>query len=634
MSLYKTKQRSIIGISVIPFLLLLTYTLATALPIYAKKHKQNIASARSYAPLLEQYEQAKHMYKEGSYAEAKLLFDALKKLHHDTPLAPYIYFYYALAAYYNGEKELATQNFAWIHLQFPLWNKQNETLYWCAQCKFEEGKFYEALTLLSLIQDKRMSEAILKVKKYFLKKIEDCDYLQALVAHFPNEPIIKQILYKKAAHQAYITQDFSLVHALANQYNFRNYAYDPLRNLKSKRKDSYRVAVFFPFFVEELNYESCTDQFVIDLYQGIKAAIEELAQEGVAITLFSFDTKNNPKVTADLLAQEEMKCMDLIIGPLYPSTIPLVASFAKKHKINFVNPISTNSSIISGNPFAFLFQPSLEACAQKAAWLTLSDIRMKLIAHPCIAVFYGTAREDVLQAELYRQIIEQELGRDVDFVLQFSNNNTIKDFFDKIGKSEEEEEAVNEEGVEKQEEKHLDLKNITHIYVPSQHEMLVSSVVNLPFKLDIHPHIVGHEQWVKKEIINLNQLKKLPIFFLAPSYIDFNKPALTAFREKFFEKTAHQSNYYNYVGYEMMLFFGKMLATYGIYFQKEWENVDHAGILFQGVHYGKHHSNQRVPVLRFNQSRFIVQYSPESTDFQDAVISNPNEISPSSEPKL
>ncbi|WP_339043801.1 hypothetical protein [Cardinium endosymbiont of Tipula unca] len=603
--MYKTKQKSPIGIYIMPFFLLLTYVLAIAVPVYAKKNKQNIASAHSYRPLLEQYEYAKHIYKEGNYAEAKLLFNALKELCHGTSLAPYIYFYYALSAYYNGEKELASQNFSWIRLHFPLWNKQNETLYWCAQCKFEKGKLNEALTLLALIQDKRMSESMLRLKKHFLKKTEDLDCLQELVSHFPNETIIKQILYKKAARQAYITQDFSLVDALAKQYSFRRYLYDPLRTLKSKPKDSYRVAIFSPFFVEELNYESCTDQFVIDLYQGIKVAIEELSQEGVAITLFSFDTKNNPKVTTDLLAQEEMQYMDLIIGPLYPATIPLVATFAKKHKINFVNPISTNSSIINGHPFAFLFQPSLETCAQKAAWLTLSDIRTKLVAHPCIAVFYGTAREDVLQAELYKRIVKRELGRDVDFFLQFSNNNAIKDFFDKVGKAEEVEGVASEEEEAKQEEKQLDLKNITHIYVPSQHDMLVSSVVNFPFKLEIQPHIVGHEQWIKKEIINLNQLKKLQIFFLAPGYIDFNRPALTTFRERFFEKTAHPSNYYNYVGYEMMLFFGKMLATYGIYFQKEWENVYHTGMLFQGVHYGKHHSNQHIPVLHFSQNKFI-----------------------------
>lgn len=612
MNLYKRKQKSVIGIYIVFLLYVLTCLFVTARPIYAKKSTKTAVNTKHYAPLLEQYEQAKHLCKKNNYADAKRSFDVLKQVCSDTPLCPYVHFYYALSAYYNGEKALAKQSFSWIHLQFPSWNKQNETLYWCARCNFEEEKYNDAFTLLSLIQDKKMVDAIAKMKKYFIKKIENLDYLQELASHFPNESMIKQTLYKKAARQAYITQDFSLVHSLAAQYHFKHYIYDPLRNLKSKRKDAYRVAVFFPFLVEEINYTSCTDLFVIDLYQGIKIAIEELAQEGIAIKLFSFDTKNNAKVTADLLAQEKMQYMDLIIGPLYPSTIPLVATFAKKHKINFVNPISTNSSIINNNPFAFLFQPSLETCAQKAAWLTLRDIATKQIEHPCIAVFYGKEREDLLQAELYKQVIEQELGRKIDFFLQFSTPNEIKDFFCNLGKGkkDEAEEVTAEETREIEEQEkinHLDLERITHIYLPSQHKMLVSSVLSFPFKFNIHPYIIGHEQWIKQEIITLNQLKRLKIFFLAPGYIDFNRSALTTFRKKIFKKTAHQANDYNYIGYEMMLFFGKMLSTYGIYFQKEWENMHYTGVIFQGAYYGKYHSNQHIPILCFNNNNFIVQ---------------------------
>lgn len=453
----------------------------------------------------------------------------------------------------------------------------------------------------SLVASQGTSQSVVQMKKYFLKQIEDNACLQELAEKFSDDPIIKTILLKKVARQAYITQDFSLLNRLKEQYNLANYIYDPLKRLQSKRKDSYRVAVLLPFFVEELDYEACSDQFVIELYQGIQLAIEALAKEGIVINLFTFDTKRNAVVTKALLEQEAMPYMDLIIGPLYSDTIPLVTAFAQKHKINLVNPISDNAAITQGNEFAFLFQPDLETYAQRAADLTLSDIYSKSMEEPFIGVFYGTEQKDVLQATLYKHRVEEQLGRNLDLFVQLSTQTIIKDFFDQAGKQEE---AENMESPEKVEDR-LDLRKLTHIYIPSQDAFLISNVISLCLKLGIKPQVIGHEQWIKKEILNVNQLKKLPILFLSPNYIDYSRPAVSAFREKFFEKNAIEPSEKSYIGYEMMLFLGRMLARYGTFFQKEWKNMYYSGIIFQGIFYGKYHSNQHIPVLRFAKDRFV-----------------------------
>jgi len=559
--------------------------------------KPNLGMPDRHAKLLlAQYEAAKTVYKTEAYAEAKSLFDQLRKIEH--PLSPYIHFYYGLAAYHNGEKEIAHQTFLEIQAKFPAWNKQNEIHYWCAQCSFEEGRFEEALDALALIKDKHMAESVLRIKKFFLKRIEDNAYLQALIEKFPNDPIIKTILHKKVAREAYLRQDFSLINQLKKKYNFADYIYDPLKNVKSNRKTAYDVAVLLPLFVNELDYEACTDQFVIELYQGIQLAVERLAQDGIVINLFTFDTKRSVEVTKALLAQKAMAYMDLIIGPLYPDTIPLVAAFAKKHKINLVNPISDNATITHSNPFAFLFQPDLETCAQRAAALTLNDIYGKATAEPCIGVFYGMEQKDILQATLYKDKVEQQLGKSIDLFVQLSDK-TIKNFLkDSTNQGEE-------KNLENTEQTQLDCTKLTHIYVPSQDELVVSNVISLCLKLGIKPQIIGHEQWIKKEILNIYQLRRFPILFLSPNYVDYSRPALAIFRRNFFEKNGTKPNEKSYVGYEMMLFFGRMLGDYGPYFQKKWENIYYSGVIFQGVSYGKHHANQHIPVLRFAKDKFV-----------------------------
>lgn len=598
MRLYTKKARTAINVHL--FLLLLWPPLgATA----AAKCKVRLGISDRHAQLLlAQYEAAKKVYKAKDYAEAKSLFNRLRKVHHPSSLSPYIHFYYALAAYHNGEKATARQAFLEIQAQFLDWNKRNEIHYWCAQCSFEAGDFAEALASLALIEDKHMAQPVLQMKKYFLKQIKNDASLQELIKRFPDDPIIKDILHKKVAQQAYLTQDFSLLHRLKQQYNFSDYIYDPLKQLTSKHKTAYDVAVFLPFFVDELNYAACTDQFVIELYQGIQLAIERLAQEGIVVNLFAFDTKRNVFVTKALLAQEAMPYMDLIIGPLYPDTIPLVAAFAKKHKINLVNPISDNSVVTQGNPFAFLFQPDLETYSQRAAALTLSAIYGKATEEPSIGVFYGTDPKEVLQATLYKHKVEQQLGKPIDLFVQLSSA-TIKSFFEQASNQEEEK-------LESTKQDRLNFTKLTHIYVPSQDELLVSNVISLCLKLGIKPQIIGHEQWIKKEILNVYQLKRLPILFLSPNYIDYSSPALSALRKNFFQKNGTHSNEKSFIGYEMMLFFGRMLERYGTYFQKEWGTMHYSSLIFQGISYGNHHANQHIPVLRFAKDKFVVDAFP------------------------
>ncbi|MBX9890596.1 MAG: hypothetical protein K2X94_04995 [Amoebophilaceae bacterium] len=562
--------------------------------------------------LFESYTQAKKLYETAHYRDAQAQFAHLKATEQVSSLTPYIHFYYGLSAYYQGEKKLASHSFFEILEKFPLWNKQDEVRYWCAICSFEEANCIEALALMASIKSKEMAQAVTALKKHFLKKIDNLDLLQTCLEKFPNDTLVRKILYKKAACHAYMTEDRSLINQLESRYNCSINLYDPLRKLRSKKKESYAVAVLLPFFVEEFDYEACKDQFVIELYQGIKLALELLKQEGIAIRLFTFDTKKDPAVTAELLSQEAMKAMDLIIGPLYPATIPLVAAFCKEYKINFVNPISTNGEIITGNPFAFLFQPSLETYAEQASALTLRDIEDKAIEEPVVAVFYGSAKEDVLQAHRYKEILEKNLGKALDLFVQLTNRTEIEAFFSRVNQEKKEEnKAIDEEEASEQENEQeknpIAWEKITHIYLPSQHELLVASVVSLPLKLGIRPLIIGDEQWIKKELLTLHHLEKLPILFLAPGYIDFNKPALAKFREAFFKQTAKLPTQQSYIGYEMMFFFGNMLRTYGSYFQKEWEPMHYDGIIFQGVCYGKCHANQYIPVLKFVESKFTVK---------------------------
>ncbi|HLP35007.1 MAG TPA: tetratricopeptide repeat protein [Amoebophilaceae bacterium] len=585
---------------------------SSLLPLEAQKKRSNACSKL----FVQQYEAAKRLFQEGTYAAAKEQFQALRSVPDASVLTPYIHFYYGLSAYRNGEKALAQSVFSELCAQFPAWDKRNEAHYWVAQCLFESGHVEEALQQLAQIRDKRMVAAVLQLKQYFLKQLDDMVLLQRLLRTFPEDDVIRKILFQKAACEAYYRQDISLIRQLEEQYHCSIQEYDPLRKLTSKRKEVYSVAVLLPFLVEGFNYETCSDAFVVELYQGIRLGVKQLAAEGIALKLYAFDTQNDASVTAELLKQEALKQMDLIVGPLYPTTIPLVADFARKHKINFVNPISSNEAVVRNHPFAFLLQPSFETQVQKAVQLTLLDITSKSIEDPFIAIFYTP--NEAHQAHAYKQQIEASLGKKVGCLVELPNTTAVKNFLTHLEQEPTSSDTEGNAAVEKTAtpqlctefpSKHA-LKKMTHIYIPSSQPFLVSSMVNLSFKLRIRPQIIGHEQWLKKELLTLDQLTKLPIWFLAPNYMDFMDPKVRALHKQFVQQTGVPPTLYSYTGYELICFVGRMLDKYGTYFQKEWGNACYFGTVFQGFFYGSRHDNQHIPVVRFVADRFVLVPTP------------------------
>jgi hypothetical protein len=66
-----------------------------------------------------------------------------------------------------------------------------------------------------------------------------------------------------------------------------------------------------------------------------------------------------------------MKSMDLIFGLLYHQNFKIVANFAKKNRINLVNPISVRSELLIANPYVYKVQPpKKEQSEQLATYLS------------------------------------------------------------------------------------------------------------------------------------------------------------------------------------------------------------------------------------------------------------------------
>jgi hypothetical protein len=556
--------------------------------------------ARVGGDFLKSYKEAKKHYFSSDYTAAKAILAPLIAAKEKNDITPYALFYYALSAYYNGEPDLAEATFITIVEEYPDWEQREELWYWLGQLGFEAGDYRVGLDRLAGITDRTLEVPVEQMKMYFLQQLDDLFFLKTLLKQYPKDRVIARVLFDKMALQPLISRDFDLLDTLAHDFHFCVEKQDVLKEAISSQKVSYNVGVFLPFFVDEVDYEEeSSNLFVIELYQGIKAAVAELADRGIRINLFAYDTKKDPVTTAGLLAQEKVRGMDLIIGPLYADTIPLVTEFARANQINLFNPLSENTDVVGDNPFAFLFKSSLETQAKRAAEFTLRNSGREL----CVGIIYGTSKADAVQAYAYKQHVEYNMGKEVAFMVSLTPEEAQTSLNAQRKGSKDVVDAMQEEiGATKL----LSLDGLTHVYVASKDELIVASLLSNVETLKYPVCVIGHEAWLRQSSLTFDQLKKLDLCFVSPNYIDYEKKDIHEFRERLYEYFAQYPTTYTCVGYEMMLFLGHMLHQHGVYFQKHWDKQLYPGTLFEGVAYGMHHDNQYVPIVKFQKDRFVI----------------------------
>ena len=547
--------------------------------------------------LFDIYQTAKGYYKLAEYEKCQAILAPYLATESPTAITPYMGFYYALAAYKHGTPDIAETTFLQLLKTHADWEQSNEVLYWLAQFRFEKGDYQQALSYLDTIEDVHFVLPIQHMKRHFLQQGIAPQLFTLLLKQYPEDNIIAQEWLKQQIQLPFIQQDQLLMQQVAKKWKLLKWLYDPLAKLSSIKKDTYHVAVFLPFFIDTFNYEeNKNNYFIIELYQGIQAAVGQLQQEGKNIIIHAYDTKKNAAITAALLEQEELKNMDLFIGPLYAETVPLVADFAKEHGINLFNPLSSNAAhIVGNNPFVYLLQPSVETQVKTAADFALHQAKNDPDIK--IGVVYTDTPQDTYKANLYKAYIEQHGDVAINTMLAFDFNTLqelLHSFREKDLKNAKHYPEVSM------------LKDLTHVYIASQDELLVANILSIVQISNPNCRIVGDETWLKKSMITSNQLQQMHISFIAPTYIDYTAESLRNFRKHFYTQFKVYPNYYATIGYDMMYFLGTMLHRYGTYFQKHWQEAIIPGKILAGFQYGHHHDNQYVPIIRFKNEQFIV----------------------------
>ena len=100
---------------------------------------------------------------------------------------------------------------------------------------------------------------------------------------------------------------------------------------------------------------------------GAQLAIDSLENLGLNAKFYVYDTQNDSNLIKDILKKPEFASIDMIIGPLFPDKMNIVAKWCKENKVKLICPVASNSEILKANPYVYAAIPSDATLMEGAA---------------------------------------------------------------------------------------------------------------------------------------------------------------------------------------------------------------------------------------------------------------------------
>lgn len=320
---------------------------------------------------------------------------------------------------------------------------------------------------------------------------------------------------------------------------------------------SYNVALMLPFVTNRFDSESGNidqaSEWALQYYGGTKMALDKLSEENIKLNVEVMDTEGNTRKVSTLLRNEAMTKKHLIIGPYRGENVDLLASFVQRNDMALVSPHFVPQRDDQGNPNYVQVNPSLKSHCEA------------LVRHA--RKYYSTqqitvvARNDgqELQALQYLQAANVALsgGRDTskfqEYIVSgnFGGDDANIDYINAIP--------------------FITLTDTTVFIVPSwSDEKFIQAFlrkVDVSKRSDNYIVVYGMPQWTKFERVEFEYFEKLNVHVSSNFYLNPLSEDVQQFKRSFFERYGVIPKEEAFVGYDLMLYFGRMLKQHGTKFQ-------------------------------------------------------------------
>jgi ABC-type branched-subunit amino acid transport system substrate-binding protein len=503
------------------------------------------------------YKKAIQAYKNDDFEKAQTEFGALCNNRVESPIVPYSFYFNALSStklqkYFEAKTTLKN-----LLILYPNWSKKDEVNYLFSNIAFEEKNYADGLNIAQSINNENLQDDLAEMKVHYIGQISSQKTLQDLSKKFPNESIL---IEKK------------------NKVVLNTSSSIPTSNIKPS-KGYFNFGILLPLDVETLDPEKVRkNQYALDIYQGMKMAKAVLLKEGITVNVFTYDVANDSDKMLELVNNESFKKMDLLIGPLYSETNKIAMTYCEHNNIPIVNPMSNNRKLLEEYNLSFLAQPSSAMQAMKA----IDFVKKQPFLGRNTAIYYTDSPNDSTMANTYREQM-QNIGYEI---VKFEK---ILPFSDDIGSK-------------------LPANKVSHIFMATSDKKAGLSMITALNKKDLSTPLITTAEAFNSSNLSNGTFSGREVFCLDPEFVDLDKPEVDGFRKDYLMKYGILPSYYAIHGYDLALFWGRLLGRNGSNIRKGLDSRESYkdGYILSGYNYYKSQDNQVLPITTFQNYKFVL----------------------------
>jgi ABC-type branched-subunit amino acid transport system substrate-binding protein len=540
---------------------------------YASVAQQVALSDRDYVL---KYKKAVQLYADQKYFEAKDELTPLTNRRYENSMVPYVLYYHSLCSFKLLRNFESRSSLRQIFERFPDWKKIDDAYYLYANACFAENYIEEGMQYINRISEGALRPEIENMQYFYFNKYKDPSQLKVLNQKFPNNAIIAHLLVDNIQKSKVASrEDLELSDRLTNQFKLGETKNEPkpTANTKKENTGAINVAILLPFRLFEFDpaKNNRANQYIYDMYAGMKLAKEKLESEQINVNLFTFDIERDASLIADLIDNGNFSQVDLLVGPLYPEANKIANAFAKSHDVVQVHPLSNNRQLIVNDKTTFLASPSYEMQSAKALDYINSQNTPR-----SVAIYYGNTRKDSTFAYIYRDKA-MDNGIDVTVIKRFTTADDI-DVRRKPG----------------------------HVFISGSDNSFGSRVINALDKKKVSAPIIATSSAFDFESSSLNIFNR-QLYLIQLDYINREKEEVKNFRSSYFNAQNIAPSYYGCWGYDMLLFYARMLNAGKNRLRNRLDSIEYTqGYVLDGFDYTNgSNENKIVPIIKYQDGKFI-----------------------------
>ncbi|HLO44275.1 MAG TPA: ABC transporter substrate-binding protein [Leadbetterella sp.] len=531
-------------------------------------------SLNDQAYLIE-YKKAVQLFADGQYEQAGQKLTPLCSRNYSNPMVPYAYYYNALTSKNKGNLYQSRVIFRSLFENFYDWDKINEARIIYADLNFGENYFEEGLKSLETIQDTEYDKIKVEMLNKYIPKIKSISTLKELYFKFPTQEILAKNLVEKIQANRYNSKDdLEISDMLTNRFKFKEAANKNKKSSSSTQNTSKEsiasldFGVLLPYNLNDVTNSIASNKYTYELYAGMEIATEQLKNQGIEVKLHSFDVKKSKYDFEILEKRDGFKNLDLIVGPLYPDPNAEAVEFAVNNKIVQVHPLSNNLSLLKDGNSIFLLQPSHLLQSKK----TLEYVA-GLNHKKTVSIYFGNAKKDSLFANIYREEALKK-GYTITTFKKFSGN--LQKLSPETG----------------------------HVFLAADNNQGVKFLQSVSYSKINTEIICTAASFAWDKISGSTFTENVSLIY--PEYVAKDKEQVRLFEKSFLEKMAAPPSYYAYAGYDLVLYFSRMMKDGKDIFKLNIESGEYTDdYLLSGFDFrGKTKENLIVPIVKYKNEAF------------------------------